>query len=411
MIDMFQVYASICKKKKHEYCINKSIHSQMKKKKKLSSLPTPFEFELNEKKKTLSLDPEILHNTNSKKKKQLTTVAPVITMTQKKKKNHILAGSLNCAYFFQKKKKYFDINNCEQIDVNKKKKEENADHNYQINKDEKKKKNQAFQNECQIINIQKKKTFCRCTSFHPCDLLKKKKAYNNIFLYDFMKSEKKKKISTHKSSITGICFSPDGSHMISGSYDCTIKTQDLIKSQSIYDINIKEKIKKKKSTNDGSLVGSTTDKKKKILFDDRQEGSTVKIAAHKNWASSLAFSNNLCEKKKKATSGSDKSIALFDKKKKISSMYRLYRHNGTPLSIAFDNIGHIWSASEAGELQAWNINNAQNVYKNTRFNTLFSIEATETAMIVSSHPCSIARIELNSDIFESKSPELFNFEI
>ena len=278
--------------------------------------------------------------------------------------------------------------------------------------------------------------FCRSVCFHPSDALCGIAKENSIYLYDISSyyetdieedgEENQKQTlrlvsslkNIHQSCITGLVFSPDGSHFVTSSLDRTIKTYDLIRSETIYSINIKNQATYLDSSLNGQFIGLTTDLGSLILFDDRQEGSTTNIPAHKSWASTLSFSNN---SPLIVTAGSDKSIAVFDIRQPLSTIFRLFKHKGTPISTCFDNDDHVWSSTTAGELQAWNLSDAQNVFgfnfgesdrnEDNQSNSIYKIlynEPTNSLMYSMGHG-QLKIMNLSDDIFSSEEKPVFNF--
>lgn len=74
-----------------------------------------------------------------------------------------------------------------------------------------------------------------------------------VHLWDIASGEQLKKFSGHKSLVTSLCFSAEGSILASGSLDCTIRLWDVLKQQELE----LERKRKKKSLDDLLLTLNT----------------------------------------------------------------------------------------------------------------------------------------------------------
>ena len=371
IVDIVQKYASVCANQIHQFYMEKSVQRYNKKIDILSSLPSP------------SCISQIPNNPQIKRVPSYFTTlnfssGPILSLKMNKARTHFLAGSLNCVYFIDK--------NCFF-----------SDNNF---------------HEPQIIKFPGDTAFCRCVAFHPCDILSGISKHNVIYLYDLLKRKTVSTINAHSSCVTGLLFAPDGSHIVSSSLDSTVKTYDLIKSQAIYNINLKERVTSMSMMNDGRCIGLGTENGNLMILDERQEGSSIKIGAHSSWMTTLAFSNNL---NFVATAGADKSISLFDIRQPYSLLYRLFKIQGAPLSLSFDNNERIWTSTMNGEIQAWNTNNARNVYShiflsNEEVSPIYSfiILNENNSILFSQSPGDIKRLDIDGKVNES-SDEVFHF--
>ncbi|KAK8884881.1 hypothetical protein M9Y10_044002 [Tritrichomonas musculus] len=421
VVDILSTYASNCSKQISDFCIDRAIRKKTKDIDILSSLPAPIEMNLTNETPDLKKNTTLNEYKNSDKMNQqpsLVTSYPVVSIAKSWSQANFLAGSLNNAFYFPIES-FFN------------QKISNQDENQNIETDF-----HSNQLSTTFFPPGNQMSFCRNACFHPSDALCAISKDNSIYLYDissqYVRNEntndhvitkhKLKLISsllnTHKSCITGLTFSPDGSHFASSSLDSSIKTYDLVRSETIYNINTKKKITYLDSSLNGQFIGATTDTGNLILFDDRQEGSTASISAHKYRASTLSFNT---DSQYIATAGSDKSVALFDIRQPISSVFRLYKHYGTPISICFDNFGNLWSSTTDGELQAWNMSNARNVFstqltrsdeeEKSQSNSIFKILfiGTTNSILYSIGHGELRLMELNDETFNNNEQTLFNF--
>jgi WD40 repeat protein len=154
----------------------------------------------------------------------------------------------------------------------------------------------------------------------------------------------------HTRSITGLLFSSDGTHIVTSSLDASLVTHDLIAFRAIYNVKLAGSVTKLEATPDGSVIAAGLDNGNIQLFDSRTDHAALKIEAHVHCVSSLKFnidSNFL------ATGGTDLTVNLFDIRDTLQSCAKFHRHLDAPLGLCFDEDGRLWSATRAGELQAW----------------------------------------------------------
>ena len=422
VVDILSTYASNCSKQIHDFCIDNAIRKKKESIDFLSSLPAPIEMGLVS--ETPDLKPNQLffkdqgHGTLNPQP-VLSTSYPVISIAKSWSQTNFLAGSLNSAFYFSHDSFLFN-------QISRTASNSTTSH-------------QPSQLSTTFYPPGNLMSFCRNVCFHPSDILCGISKENSVYLYDIISNNesessiededsenipKHKMIlvsslkNIHQSCITGLVFSPDGSHFVTSSLDCTIKTYDIVRSEAIYNINIKNQATYLDSSPDGRFVALTTDTGNLILFDDRQEGSTTNIPAHKYWASTLSFNNN---SQLLVTAGSDKSIAIFDIRQPMSTIFRFYKHAGTPISTCFDSSDRVWSSTTAGELQSWNLCDGKNVFgfnfgetdsnEDNQSNAIYKILFVEASnsIVYSIGNGELRLMNLGDVIFSMDDQSVFNF--
>lgn len=259
VVDILSTYASSCSKQIHDFCIDGAIRKKKESIDFLSSLPAPIEMGLINEPPDLKLNQlffkdQSQHSLNPQP--VLSTTYPVISIAKSWSQTNFLAGSLNNSFYFS-----YETFLCDQMSRT----ESNSTKNFQS-----KNLSTTFFPPGNMMS------FCRNVCFHPSDVLCGVSKDNSVYLYDILNDEgnsedsensipKQKLIlvssltNIHQSCITGLIFSPDGSHFVTTSLDRTVKTYDLIRSEAIYNINIKNQATYLDSSIDGQFIGLTTD--------------------------------------------------------------------------------------------------------------------------------------------------------
>lgn len=393
--DLLNQYASNCSNQIHRFCANAALNKTLHSLHLFSYLPNPSNCNIKTEKPSLNIPTLISeHISANHQKSTLLTTTPVISLRTDWNSTNFLSGSYNHAF-------HFTINSFE-----------STKQRYSI----------------PIAPPDKTNSFCRCACFHPSDVLIGVSKDTSIYLYDISSLLQQDEMvlnrcpfllstlpNLHKYPITGLTFSPNGSHFITSSLDSTIKTVDLMRSKTVYDITLKNQITSLDSSPNGQFVGATTSNGDLIIFDDRQEGNLFRIAAHKSWASTLTFSQYGSIV---ATGGSDKSINLFDLRQpsEPAQLFRLHRPYGTPHSISFDSSNRLWCGTSFGELYAFQLDNAQNIFSMNinahktftnneidDFSPIYSVLYVKSneSIMYSTGNNEISLINLNEELFET----------
>lgn len=96
----------------------------------------------------------------------------------------------------------------------------------------------------------------------------------------------------HEKRVGGLAFSPNGTHLVSGSHDCTVRIWDVQTGTETHKIcgHLKEVISVAWSP-DGKLFSSASEDKI-VRLCDAVTGSEVRRFKHKDWIQTVAFSPN-----------------------------------------------------------------------------------------------------------------------
>jgi WD40 repeat protein len=261
-----------------------------------------------------------------------------------------------------------------------------------------------------VIKLPGPFAFSRVSAFHPSDRLAGLTKYDTIFLFDIHKGQIVGTLKCHKRVITGILFSSDGSHMVTGGLEGRIITNDLLTSKTVYDIRLSSGISALAANFDGGLVAAALANGHIEIFDAREDQTTLRIEAHSGYISALSFSP---DSSLIASGGNDRVVNLFDIRRTLTSYAKFHRHIGSPLTVTFDNEGHVWSGTRIGEIQAWNCTDGSSVLRETvTCRPVYSLLYSEyrNSVFCASAPACVSERPMQSIAFQCKrSIELLGY--
>jgi hypothetical protein len=206
-----------------------------------------------------------------------------------------------------------------------------------------------------VIALPGPPAFSRASAFHPSDRLLALTKYGAVTLYDAAQGRAVGGLAPHARTITGAHFASDGRTLVTAGMDARIATHDLIASRAVYDVTLPAYPSALAAADDGAVVGAALASGDVALFDARDDRAAATIEAHSGYATALAFSPRAFRPAASflATAGSDRALNLFDIRETRQAYAKFHRHLETPLAVAFDDRGNVWSGTRGGELQAW----------------------------------------------------------
>jgi WD40 repeat protein len=231
------------------------------------------------------------------------------------------------------------------------------------------------------------------SAFHPSDCLLAVTKYDTVTLYDLTRCLPVGHLIPHTRTITGARFSSDGRVLITSAMDGRLVTHDLLSSKAIYEIALPAHASGLSVSDDGSIVGAALANGDVLLFDSRAERTATTIEAHNGYASAVEFSPSAFRPAAffLATAGSDRTVNLFDIRATRQSYAKFHRHLETPLAVAFDDRGDVWSGTRGGELQAWRWADGNCVFRDYRPGApLYSVafaRARQSILTTTAPPC------------------------
>ena len=170
------------------------------------------------------------------------------------------------------------------------------------------------------------------------------------------------RLADHDDVVTSVAFSPNGRHVVSGSWDKTVRVWDVQTGQSVMDPlkGHNRCVTSVAFSPDGRyIVSGSHDKTVRVW--DAQTGQTVMgpLKGHESWVTSVAFSPN----GRHIVSGShDSTVRVWDAQTGGSIMDPLKGHDGYVTSVAFSPDGrHIVSGSHDKTIRVWDACTGQRV--------------------------------------------------
>ncbi|KIJ97428.1 hypothetical protein K443DRAFT_105698 [Laccaria amethystina LaAM-08-1] len=170
------------------------------------------------------------------------------------------------------------------------------------------------------------------------------------------------RLADHNDCVTSVAFSPDGRHIISGSYDKTVRVWDVQTGQSIMDPlkGHDDCVTSVAFSPDGRHIASGSDDKTVRLW-DAQTGQSIMdpLKGHSRYVTSVAFSFD----GRNIVSGSyDETVRVWDVQTGQSVMDPLNGHYDWVTSVAFSPDGrHIVSGSNDKTVRVWDAQTGQSV--------------------------------------------------
>jgi WD40 repeat protein len=157
----------------------------------------------------------------------------------------------------------------------------------------------------------------------------------------------------HTNWVSSAAFSPDGAHIVSGSYDRTIRVWDAYTGKQLAVLEGHTRwVKSVAFTPDGAHIVSGSDDTTVRVWDAHSGKQLAVLEGHMDWVRSVAFSSDGAH----IVSGSDdRTVRVWDAHTgKQFAVLKGHKHDVTSVSFSPDG-ARITSKDEFGTELAWNV--------------------------------------------------------
>ena len=164
----------------------------------------------------------------------------------------------------------------------------------------------------------------------------------------------------HQGPVNAAAFSPDGTHVVTASFDKTARVWDLRANPPSF-VALEghgSSVKSAAFSPDGThVVTASWDKTARVWDLREKQPSFVALEGHQDWVNAAAFSPDGTYV---VTASLDKTARVWDLREKQPSFVALEGHQGTVWSAAFSPDGtHVVTASSDGTARVWDLREKQ----------------------------------------------------
>ncbi|KAH6648991.1 WD40-repeat-containing domain protein [Truncatella angustata] len=165
----------------------------------------------------------------------------------------------------------------------------------------------------------------------------------------------------HSSAVKSVAFSQDGSRIVSGSFDKTIRIWDTNSGKEVHKLEgHSNAVTSVAFSHDGSRIVSGSSDETVRIWDAKSGKQARKLEGHSNWVNSVAFSQD----GSRIVSGSfDKTVRIWDSRSGKEAR-KLEGHSSSVNSVAFSQDGsRIVSGSFDKTVRIWDAKSGKEVRK------------------------------------------------
>ncbi|KAJ7204176.1 WD40 repeat-like protein [Mycena pura] len=174
---------------------------------------------------------------------------------------------------------------------------------------------------------------------------------NTVRIWDAATGTEEQKLEGHGGAVLSVAFSPNGTHIVSGSHDETMRIWDAATGMEEQKLEGHgDWVRSVAFSPDGTRIVSGSDDKTVRIWDAATGTEEQKLEGHGEWVLSVAFSPNGTHI---VSGSSDKTVRIWDAATGTKEQ-KLKGHGGAVLSVAFSPNGtHIVSGSSDETMRIW----------------------------------------------------------
>ncbi|KAH8200762.1 hypothetical protein TruAng_005079 [Truncatella angustata] len=165
----------------------------------------------------------------------------------------------------------------------------------------------------------------------------------------------------HSSAVKSVAFSQDGSRIVSGSFDKTIRIWDTNSGKEVHKLEgHSNAVTSVAFSHDGSRIVSGSSDETVRIWDAKSGKQARKLEGHSNWVNSVAFSQ---DGSRIVSGSSDQTVRIWDTNSG-KEVHKLEGHSNLVKSVAFSHDGsYIVSGSSDETVRIWDAKSGKQVRK------------------------------------------------
>ncbi|KAH8108525.1 hypothetical protein DFH11DRAFT_1084988 [Phellopilus nigrolimitatus] len=184
---------------------------------------------------------------------------------------------------------------------------------------------------------------------------------NTVRIWDAKTGQQLHELSGHSSQVNAVAYSPDAQHIVSGSYDNTVRIWDAKTGQQLHELSgHSSQVNAVAYSPNGQYIVSGSDDKIVRIWDAKSGQQLHELSGHTSYIESVAYSPD----GQHIVSGSgDRTVRIWDAKSG-KQIHGLSGHNGWVRSVAYSPDGqHIVSGSNDKTVRIWDAKSGQQLHE------------------------------------------------